>query len=142
MRGWRFVVLAILACVSTACVKRVQLPESPPFPSTSASSGSVHEPTIRQQIKQKEPQFWQLWENRWQLKPLTGKIFVTLQIQHGQIVQCQWHRSQVQGTLQTATGKQPPRPVIPRLCEWFTNQSWPKTAGATFALQYVLHRSE
>ncbi|TNE50562.1 MAG: hypothetical protein EP343_07705 [Deltaproteobacteria bacterium] len=87
----------------SGCVKVVNLPGAPPFPSNvdSQVSGTdlQHRQTIRTLIDKAAPELWLALEKHWGVKKLTGRFSVRVHVANGQLVRCSWRRSELLATV-------------------------------------------
>lgn len=96
----------------SGCVKVVNLPGAPPFPSNADANASgtdlQHRQTIRTLIDKAAPDLWIALEKHWGVKKLTGRFSVKVHVANGQLVRCSWRRSELLATIE------PSKPISAR----------------------------
>lgn len=88
--------LFFLALLS-GCVKHVNLPQAPPFPSTSQSftSEKQEQRAIRALIDKAAASLWSSLEQHWGVQKLMGRFSVRVHVSKGELVRCEWRRSEL-----------------------------------------------
>ncbi len=96
--------LSLLSLVGlSGCVKVVNLPGAPPFPSNTDANASgtdlQQRQTIRTLIDKAAPDLWSALEKHWGVKQLIGRFSVKVHVANGQLVRCSWRRSELLATI-------------------------------------------